>query len=170
VAGAPDSLQPGGHGLGALELVDEVDRPDVDAQLQRGRRHERVQAAGLQVVLGLQARFLGHRAVVHAHPRGIVCEIPEAQRGALGLVAAVAEDERGVVAGDLRQQQLVGARPERAVARLEEVRQRGHHLHIEILAHAGVEDGAGARAPALISADQEGSDLFERAEGGRAPH
>ncbi len=45
VPGAADALHTAGHVSGRFNLTDEVDRPHVDAQLERCRRHDRGQLA-----------------------------------------------------------------------------------------------------------------------------
>ena len=103
VTRTPDALQTRGHRFGRLELVHQVDRPDVDAELQRRGGDQGVESAGLQRVLGLQPRLFGHAAVMGADPGGRVGLLVQTQRRALRLVAAVGEDERGIVARHLAQ-------------------------------------------------------------------
>ena len=51
VPGAPDALQPAGDRLGRLDLQHEVDRAHVDAELERRRRDQARQLAGLEHLL-----------------------------------------------------------------------------------------------------------------------
>ena len=46
------------------ELADEVDIADVDAELERGGRDQRLQRAGFEPLLGVEAQFLGETAVM----------------------------------------------------------------------------------------------------------
>ena len=68
VAGAADPLQQGGDRARRAELADEVDRADVDPQLQRRRGHQGRELAGLEAALALQPLLLGQAAVVGGHP------------------------------------------------------------------------------------------------------
>ena len=112
VSGAPDALQAGGHGLGGVELDDRVDEAHIDAQLQRRRGDQRVQLAALELVLHLQPVLFGHAAVVGADPRrlalgSVLFQLVQPQRRALGLVAAVGEDQRGLVCVHLLQDAVI---------------------------------------------------------------
>ena len=49
------------------KLADEVDVADVDAQLERGRRDQRLQLAALQTLLGVQPLLPGEAAVVRSY-------------------------------------------------------------------------------------------------------
>ena len=51
VVGPPDPLEEGPDGAGRADLADQLDRPDVDAQFQRGRGHQCAQVAGPQAGL-----------------------------------------------------------------------------------------------------------------------
>ena len=64
VVGAPDPLEEGGDGARRADLAHELDRADVDAELERGGGHQGPQVAGAQAVLGPQAPVLGQAAVV----------------------------------------------------------------------------------------------------------
>ena len=96
MSGAADALQEAGDGARRAELADEVDLADVDAELQRGRRHQRLELAPLQAPLGVQPVLLRHAAVVGgdqllAEPRR------ELARHPLGHAPRVDEDQRGAV-------------------------------------------------------------------------
>ena len=71
MAGAAHALQALRHRLGRLQLHDEIDRADVDAQFQRRRADERRQRARLERLLQRQPRLLGHAAVVGADGVGM---------------------------------------------------------------------------------------------------
>jgi hypothetical protein len=51
VASAPDALQATADRTGGRDLDDEVDRPHVDAELERRGRHQAPELAGLELVL-----------------------------------------------------------------------------------------------------------------------
>jgi hypothetical protein len=58
MAGAPDALQTLRHRLGRLQLHDQVDRADVDAQFQRRSADQRRQRPRLERLLQRQPRLL----------------------------------------------------------------------------------------------------------------
>ena len=62
----PMRCKPARHGLGRLDLDDEVDGAHVDAELERRRRHERGKRALLQKLLDLDPLLARERAVVCA--------------------------------------------------------------------------------------------------------
>ena len=71
MAGAADALQEGRDRARRAELADQVDVADVDAELERGGRHQRLELAALEPLLGVEPLLLGEAAVVrgHAAPR-----------------------------------------------------------------------------------------------------
>ena len=71
MAGAAHALQALRHRLGRLQLHDEVDRADVDAEFQRRGADECGQRARLERLLQRQPRLLGHAAVVGADRVGM---------------------------------------------------------------------------------------------------
>src|SRR5262249_46763185 len=101
VARAADPLQPARDRARRLELDDEVDRAHVDAELERARRGDRAQPAGLERLLDLDALVARDRAVVRAHEldtlrrrAGLDRELGQLLRDALGEPPAVDEDDR----------------------------------------------------------------------------
>ncbi len=70
VVGASHPLEEGGDGAGRSHLAHELHRPDVDAELERRRGHERPEITGAQAVLHAQASVLGQAAVVRGHLLG----------------------------------------------------------------------------------------------------
>ena len=66
VAGAAGPLQGHVEGAGAPELGDEVHGAHVEAQLQRGGRHQAGERPGLELVLDEQPFLPGQRAVMGA--------------------------------------------------------------------------------------------------------
>ena len=184
VAGAADALQAAGDGLRRLDLEHEVDGAHVDAELERRRRHEARQVAGLQQLLHDRALLAGERAVVGAGDlleRLVVVgaigvgQLVEAQREPLRHAAVVHEDDRRPVLPDELEHLRVDRGPDRAPRRLaardriERVevtggllgldhRLDGHlDLQVQRLADARVDDGARAPRP-----DHEAADLLER--------
>ena len=71
VAGSPDALQRDRDRSRRTELHDEIDRADVDAELERGRRHHRPQLAVFEPVLGCQAE-IARKAAVMRQRRGLL--------------------------------------------------------------------------------------------------
>ena len=127
VAGAADPLQPGGHRLRRLDLEDEVDGAHVDAELQRARRHEAGQLAGLELLLDDEALLARQRAVVGAGDR-LLGELVEAQREPLGGAPVVDEDDRRAVLADEREHLGVDRGPDRLARRLA----AGERVEVEV--------------------------------------
>src|SRR6185369_17469346 len=67
VARAPDPLQERREAPGRPDLADELDGTDVDAQLERGRRHEDIQVPRPEPRLQLQPPVLREAAVMSRH-------------------------------------------------------------------------------------------------------
>jgi hypothetical protein len=63
---AADALQTGCDRRRRLDLHDEVDRGHVDAELERARRHDRRQTAGLELLFDEDPLCARHRAVMGA--------------------------------------------------------------------------------------------------------
>jgi hypothetical protein len=59
---APDPLQEARDGGRRSELVDQVDLADLDTELERGGRDQRLQRAALQTLFGVQPQLLGEAA------------------------------------------------------------------------------------------------------------
>ena len=100
VVGPAHPLEEGGDAVGRADLAHQLDRPDVDAELQRGGRHQRAQVAGPQAVLDPLAALPRERPVMGGH---LVLSEPLAQLVGhpLGELSGVDEDERGPVVGDV---------------------------------------------------------------------
>ena len=163
VARAADALQEGGDRARRAQLAHEVDFTDVDAELERGGRHQRAQLAAFQALLGVQARFLGEAAVVRgdvllAEPLG------EVAREALGLAARVDEDQRGAVLAHQLRQAVVDLRPD--FPGHHRLQRRGGNLELQVArAHVpGVDDGADGAAVGgeVARADEEARDVLDR--------
>jgi hypothetical protein len=63
VPGAPDPLHPAGHRRRRFDLDDQIDCAHVDAELERGRGDERLDASGFEQILHLAACLASQRAV-----------------------------------------------------------------------------------------------------------
>ena len=109
VAGAADALQPARDRARRLDLQHEIDRAHVDAELERRRRGDRAQPAGLERFLDLLALMARDRAVVRAHeldaglgePRSTASSV-SCCADALGEPPRVDEHDRRAVREDQR--------------------------------------------------------------------
>ncbi len=137
VAGPADALQGPRHVARRADLADQVHRPHVDAQLQRGRRHHCRKPALFQGRLGLLPHLQGDAAVVGASD---LLVLVEERRDALDGPAVVGEDESGSMAADLVAQQTVDRRPDGALRQGAEMLDGADDTQVEILADAGVDD------------------------------
>ena len=176
VPGPTDPLQPAGDRRRRLHLDHQVDRAHVDAQLQRGGRHQRGQAALLERLLDRDALLAGDRPVVGPHEI-LAGQLVEALGQPLREAAAVDEDERAAVALDQLQDPGVDRRPDadpplaggdrsarllverKRLAEAAHVLDRHDDLQVQPLLRPGVDDGhpaVGARA------GQEAPDRLER--------
>ena len=63
-------LQEGCDRARRTELTDQIDLADVDPELERGGRHQRLQLAVLETLLGVEPLFLGEAAVVRGYQIG----------------------------------------------------------------------------------------------------
>ena len=107
----PDPLEAAGDAGRALDLDDEVDRAHVDAELEAGRRDERRQPAGLELLLDLEPLLPGDAAVVGAD-EVLAGQLVEALGEALREPAAVGEDDRAAVGADQLEDPRVDRRPD----------------------------------------------------------
>ena len=162
VPGAAHALQGRRDVARRLELDDQVDRADVDAELERGGGDQRAQLALLEAVLGLQPRAARERAVVRGHP-AVGDAIVEVAREPLGRAPALREDERGAVRldqlGDLLERRL----PHHVALAGQEVVHRCHDLEVQISREAGVDRDRVPRG----RPGEEGQRRLDRAHGRR---
>ncbi len=70
VAGPPDALQSAGHRRRCFDLDDQIHRAHVDAELQTGGGHHRLELSALEVLFDDGALLLADRAVVGAGQQG----------------------------------------------------------------------------------------------------
>ena len=80
VVGPAHPLEEGADGPGRADLADQLDRPDVDAQLEGGRGHQRPQVAGPQPLLDHPPAGRRQAAVVGRHLQGGVDRIARHRR------------------------------------------------------------------------------------------
>ena len=126
---APDALQPARDRLRALDLDHEVDGAHVDAELERGRRDEARDLAGLQQLLDDEPLLARERAVVRAGEL-LAGELVDAKREPLGEAPVVDEDDRRAVRPHELEDRRIDRGPDRAArpldadAHLDAVRER----------------------------------------------
>ena len=96
VSRPPDPLQRDGDRTGRADLANQIDRADVDAQLQRGGCDDCAQLPFFQALLGVQAKLPRETAVVRQHD---VFAKPflKLMGHALGQPPSVNEDQCGAV-------------------------------------------------------------------------
>lgn len=161
VPGTPDPLQEGGDGARRRQLADQLDVADIDAQLQRGGRHQYLQLPGLEALLGIQAQLLGQAAVVGRHLAAAEAFGEEAG-DPLGHAPGVDEHQGGaVLAGQVRQavvDQLPG------VVGHHRFQRHRRYLDAQVAGAriADVDDPAGRIARIAAGADEEARDLLDR--------
>ena len=160
VTGAPDALQERRHAARRSNLAHQVDAADVDAELQRGRGHQRLEVAGLQPLLdALPALFgqapvmAGHRLV--AQPLGQVVGHPLRQG------ARVHEHQRRAVSGHQLGQAVVDFAP--LLPRCHGLQVGGRRLdgQLQVALVPEVHDVAGPRRRIRIHARQEPGDFVD---------
>ncbi len=111
VAGAADALQQRRDAMRRSDLTDQIDVADVDAELERGRRDQRLQPAGLQTRLGVQPLFLRQAAVMRGN--GFLAKpIAEVPGQPFGHPPRIDEDQRRAVRLDQRGETLVVLLPD----------------------------------------------------------
>ena len=110
VAGTSDALQRDGDRARRAELHDEVDRADIDAELERSRRDDRAQLAGLQALLGVEARLAREAAVMRQH-EAFAEPLVERERDALAHAARSDEDQRRAMRSNLLGDAIVDLAP-----------------------------------------------------------
>jgi hypothetical protein len=174
VARAPHPLQARGDAGRRFDLDDQVDRAHVDAQLQRRRRDDRGQSAGLQALLDGGALLARERAVM-SERHLLAREVVHGRRQALGEAPAVDEDDGRTVRAHEVDEARVDVGPDASarrvllgvdVARGRLLRGGGGvdalHREPELLSRAGVHDRHRARSARVESAEQP-PHLVERA-------
>ena len=145
VARAPDALQERRDRARRAELADQIDIADVDAELQRGGRDQRLQLAALQPLLGVEPRSLARlpwcAATFSSPSRSDRCRATRsASRRVLTNTSVVrcSRDELGEPVVDLR--------PDLARHHRFERRRRQLQREIARARVPGVDDGASAPA------------------------
>jgi hypothetical protein len=96
VAGASHALHADGDGARGLDLADEVDGADVDAEFKRSRRDEHADFAVLQTMFGVEAELAREAAVV-AGDVFFTEALAEGEGEAFGHFARIDEDQGGAM-------------------------------------------------------------------------
>ena len=129
VAGAADALQQRRDPVRRSDLADEIDVADVDAELERRRRDERLQLSRLQPRLGVEPLLLRQAAVMRrdasSPSRSLRCA-----RQPLRQPPRVDEDERRPCAADQLREPVVVLLPH--LVRHHRVERRARDLDAEI--------------------------------------
>ena len=99
MAGAADALQRNGDRSRRADLTDEIDRADVDAELERCRRHHRLELSGLELLFRGQPQLARQAAVMRKH-RVFAQPLGQIVGDALGQPPGVDEHQRRLVLGD----------------------------------------------------------------------
>ena len=158
-AGRGPSGRPAGSkrrdAAGRADLAHQLDGPDVDAELERGRRHQRGQVARAEPGLEAEPAVLRQAAVVGRHL--VLAEaLGEEVRHPLGQAARVHEDERRAVRPHVRRDAiqdlaplLVGCdRLQLAVGQLDRRGRAARRWPRSTTRHAGVPSGPLRASPA----------------------
>ena len=156
MARAADALEERRDRAGRADLDDEVHVADVDPELQRRRRDERPQPAGLQTLLGVEPPLAREAPVVTGH--GLLAEETRELGGdPLRHLARVHEDERRAVLAYEVGHARVDLLPLLVRADGGERGRRNLDREIELPESAGVHEAALASR-----ADEESADFAQR--------
>ena len=189
MTGPADALQPAGHRRRRLDLDHQVDGTHVDTELQRRGGDQGRDLAGLEGVLDLEALLACNRTVVSAYQL-LAGQVVETSGQPLGQATGIHEHQRRVMLADELEQHGRDRRPDRVahlrvtrrrtfqqtgvdgLAQLTHVLDGHHHLEVEGLAHAGIDDGDGPGVPlagveVTGATAQESGDLVEGTLGRR---
>ncbi len=109
---ATDALEASCHGLGALDLDDEIDGAHVDPELERRGGDEARDPARLEKLLDLHSLLTRERAVMGAREL-LLRKLVQPQREPLGEPAVVDEDDRRAVLAHELEDGGVDRRPDR---------------------------------------------------------
>ncbi len=110
MAGAADALQGDGNRARRANLANQIHVADVDAQLQRRRRHEHTHFAGFQLAFRSQTQLAREAAVMRRH--GLFPQaLGQMVRHALGKPARIDEHQRGTMLQDERGDAIVNLAP-----------------------------------------------------------
>ena len=157
VAGAADALQQRRDPVRRSDLADEIDVADVDPELERRRRDQRLQLAALEPRLGVEPPLLGQAAVMRGD-RVLAEALAQVPRHALGQPPRVDEHQRRPVRAHEVGEAVVVLLPDLVRHHRFERGLRQLELQIDRAPVSFVHDRAVA-----VRADEEARDGFDRA-------
>ena len=98
---AADALEEGRNASRRADLANQLDRTNVDTELERSGRHQRLQVASAQASLDPLAALFGQTSMVGRH-HVVAQPLAELMGDALGQTTRVHEHQRGAVLADQR--------------------------------------------------------------------
>ncbi len=167
VSRTPDALQKCRNGLGRSNLTDQVNFPDVDAQLHARGGHECAKLPVFQALFGIVPLLLAQAPMVRAD--GLFAEpFLEMVGKALGEAARIHEDQRRGMLQDALLEDIVNFLPLVVGQDRAEGRRRNLDAQVEVAAVAGVDDAAEGLPVGrdLCIADEEAGDQVNGFLGG----
>ena len=168
VSGPADPLEEQPQGARRAHLAHQVYRADVDAQLQRGRRHAHLDVAVLQSLLGLVASLLGEAAVV-GDDRLFAQALGHLMGDALHQPAGVDEDQRRPVAPDQLGDAVQGGVPLLVGGDGAQLSSWELQRQVDLPGVARIDDETAPPARLSAFTHQEPGHLLDGALGGREP-
>ena len=141
------------------DLTDQVDVPDIDAELERCGGDERFQRAGLETMLGVEAPFLGETSMVSGD-RVFTDPVAEMSRDALRHPPRIDEYQRRPVFSNQRGQAIVVLLPHLVGHDRIERRLRDLDGQVDLAPVALVDDCAAATI--VAGADEKARDFVDR--------
>ena len=142
----------------ATDLTGEVDAADVDAQLERRRRHDRLEPAGLQLLLRVEAALSSEAAVV-SQDRFVAEATPQVVGDALRQLSGADEHERGALLTNVPGELVVDLTPHLVGGDRAQLVSRDFDTELRLASMTDLD--------APIRGADEAADLLERADGGR---
>ena len=168
VPGSAHSLQAACNAARRFDLANEIDRPHVDAQFQRGGRHHRGQSAFLERLLGLLPSFQRHAPVMGPSD---FFRIVEMGGDSFHHPAIVGKHDGGSMLPNLLTQQTIDRRPNRLFRQRAKLFDGAKDTEVEVLAKPGIDQRDRARAKFSCrrrrAATEKTSHFFERPLGRR---
>ncbi len=160
MTGTTDALEGDGNRTRRTQLNDEIDRADVDAELERRSSSYRAQLAATQTPFDVEAKLAGETAVMR-HDESVAEALVERERDALAHAARTNEDQRGAVIANLLGDAVVDFAPHLLTRHRSELVGGNDNVQIHRAAVSDVDDER-------LRAEEPGN-LLDRADGGRKP-
>ena len=101
MVGAPDALQQARGALGGPDIDHQIDVPPIDAEIERGRAHDRAQLAARHGGLDLAALRDVERSVMQRDREAVLVDAPQLLKDPLRLAARIDEHQRGAMPPDV---------------------------------------------------------------------